>query len=66
MADHLPSQGNYWYAEEDEDRLNQKYRWMPTLQMEGMVTSLRDVHFSSKEDCDAFIEEDIIGAGHDA
>lgn len=53
-----------WYAEEDEDvRDEGKPMWRPVLQLNGHVMTCDGPWHLTKDECEAFIRQDVIGKG---
>jgi hypothetical protein len=56
--------GNYWFASHHQDgdgKFPAGCPWRAFIQLPGMVDHL-DTWFSSQEDCEVFIRDDILGA----
>lgn len=51
---------NYWWPEKID---GEKYPWCPTLQTEHSCLSL-PIWFATEKECEAFIVEEIVGAGY--
>lgn len=50
-----------WFADIDEDHLGgDSYPWVACVQVTGAVHQLDGIWFSSEEDCERFIEEEIL------
>lgn len=65
IGDH--PRGNYWFADqlaEDEEDYHPQFPWRVFIQLAGMVDHL-DACFPSKEAAEAYIRDDILGAGAD-
>ena len=66
MSDH--PKGNYWFAshwQEDDDQPHPKgYPWRVYIQLPGYVDHL-DIWYPTQEAAEAFIRDDILGAGAD-
>ena len=60
----LVSSDNYWFAERDSDGYDPRWQWQPTLQGSGFCLSL-PVHFATKQECEQFIRDEVIGADAD-
>lgn len=54
--------GNFWFAEYDADQGNDRYRWRPILQMDGMTMSTEGPWFATERACEEFIRDEILGA----
>lgn len=50
-----------WFADID-DPPPDGFPWTPCLQVSGAVHAF-DVHFKTREECEQFIREEILGAG---
>lgn len=49
-----------WFADVDPEM--KAFKWQPCCQVDGMVQSL-DIWFSSKEGCEDWIREEVLGLG---
>lgn len=49
-----------WFSDVDNEDGVGEYRWQPCLQLDGWCPSM-PAWFRSKEECDAFIRDEIIG-----
>ena len=51
-----------WFADIDEDA-DQRWPWQPILQLDGMCMSVDSVHFATRDECEWFIREHLVGSG---
>jgi hypothetical protein len=62
VADH--PRGNFWFAsprQDDDEKPPRDFRWRAYIQLPGMVDHL-DAWFPSREACEDFIRNDVLGA----
>ena len=56
-----------WFADianvDDPLLKSDGYRWQPCLQLEGGHCPAFDVWFATKEECERFIKDEILGQG---
>jgi hypothetical protein len=50
-----------WFSDIDPDTaIDDTFRWQACLQLEGWCPTI-DVWFDTKEDCDTFIRDEVVG-----
>jgi hypothetical protein len=52
---------NFWWTEQDEDRQDERFCWMPTLQTDFGCYSL-PIWFASADECRAWVASQVVGA----
>lgn len=50
-----------WFAEPDPE--TPAYPWRPVLQLEGTCAPDFDIWFKTKDECETWIRENVLGAG---
>lgn len=62
LAQALAAEGRGWFSDVDAEA-DPRYQWQPCLETgQGLIPSFQ-VWFATKDECDAWIAENVIGVG---